>query len=161
MKKLLLFILFIISFMHATDAQWYYRTCGVPELSDLTRLEYECLWDRSTRNVNVGTITTTIGIVSAAASISIVVMAFNGSLDGGVVSPEFLDHMFVITALGAFICITVGSGIWITGVSRQKQLKKTPYYKNRKLGTLYIAPTISRNQFNNIYAFGLSVSLSF
>jgi hypothetical protein len=146
MKRTLLLIIFILSFLNAIDAQWYYRSCGVTDINNTTSEEFECLWKKATKNVRVGGIITAIGT-------SCFFIGFIGSSED-----EFLGTSIGI--VGLFIdCI--GIPIWIIGANRRSKLKKNPKYEDFILGSLNLSPVIGLNQINNSQYFGLSLSLNF
>jgi hypothetical protein len=163
MKKALMLVIVMFSAIYSADAQWYYKSCGVTDLNNITSEDFQCLQFKATRNVIGGAIVTGIGTTAIVGGVSMVqkvnmdtnsdmgeVIIGAGSIFGGV----FL--------IGAGIIIDLaGTALLMAGVSRHITLRKTPYFQNRSPSVLNIAPTINRDQFNNTYSLGLTASLRF
>ena len=147
MKKTLLFIIFITLFVNATNAQWYYRKCGVTDINNCTVEEFECLWSKSNNTVGAGIGMSIIGFGA--------IVVANGMTSG------FLDFTPAILGLTGFILVSVGIPVMITGTVRTGKLKKSVNYDNLNLGSLSLSPTINVNQFNNSQYYGLSISFNF
>ncbi len=123
-------IIFILSFLHATDAQWknpwyydtdvewkpwYYKACGVIDINNTTSEEFECLWNKSAKTFRGGAIATAIGTSSIIVSLII----FSGS--------SFYSDSFngaLILLIGGIIIDIIGIPNWIIGAVRKSQLKK-------------------------------------
>jgi hypothetical protein len=147
MKRTLLLIIFILSFLNAIDAQWYHRSCGVTDINNTTSEEFECLWKKATKNVRVGGIITTIGI-------SCLLIAYIGSED------EW-TYLGPIMIVGGLFIDLIGIPIWIIGANRRSKLKKNPKYEDFILGSLNLSPALGVNQFNGTHYVGMSLSLNF
>ena len=156
MKKTVLLIVFILSFVHAADAQWYERSCGVTDLNNLTSEEFDCLWKKSHNEVGGGILLTIIGTSTIVAGIFIPDTGL-GLYEGYV--NELGKQLFMI-AIGVAIDI-VGILIWERGAHRKSQLKKSPHYENLNLESLNISPAIGVNQSNNTYNYGVTLSFTF
>ena len=157
MKKALLLVSLIFSGLYAVDAQWSYKSCGVVDINECTSEEFECLWERATKNVRVGAITTGIGVAGIGTSILMVTLIMGAEIDSGPVSAIFTYLSFGAGIVG----VIIGPPIWITGAARKSKLRTNPHYEALNSLSFNLSPTINRNQFNNSYAFGLTASLSF
>ena len=150
MKKTVITIVFILSLINTTDAQWYYRKCSVIDLNNCTAEEFECLQSHSVILVITGAVVTTIGTVIIGSGV------------------HQLSEPGIAAAVGGAIAIILGSAIdaigitpIIVGAVRISQLKKIPNYDNLKTGSLNLSPAIRINQLNNNPYFGMSLSLNF
>ena len=148
MKKALIFSFIIFSAFYSADAQWYERTCGVPDLTSLTTQEFECLWANAAKTSRAGGIITGIGtsLIAVGVIISFGEYAFTG---------------VTLAMIGIVIDVFIGAPVWITGGGRKSELRETPFFETHNLQTLNIAPTINRNHFNNSYSVGFTASLKF
>ena len=156
MKKALLLIIFILTVLYSVDAQWYYKHCGVIDINNSTSEEFDCLWNKASRNSIGGAITTGIGIGAAGIGLIWGSYALRESY-----WYEWAAFLPISIMTAGLITLSVGLPIWITGAARKSNLRKNPHYNNLSFGTLKVAPTIKKNHFNNSYAFGLTASLSF
>ncbi len=150
MKRTLLLIIFILFFLNAADAQWYYRSCGVTDINNTTPEEFECLW-RKTTNIVIG------GAILTAIGTGFWIFAYireNYYFQVG-------DLSGIFTLPAGFIFNMAGISTIFIGVTRKIELTKTPSYDFMKLGSLNLSPAIGLNQFNGTHYFGLSLSLNF
>ena len=147
MKKVFLLLIVTFSVLYSADAQWYERSCGVTDLDSITTQEFECLWAKATVTARTGKIITGIGT-------SLIVVG--GIMVGG-------QYAFTGVTFGmiGIVIDLIGAPIWITGYNRKFNLRENPHYKNLNIGSLKVAPTISKNNFSNSYALGISATLSF
>ena len=163
MKKALLVFSVVFSFLYSADAQWYYKSCGVTDLNNITSEDFKCLQNKATRNVIGGAIVTGIGTTAIVGGVFMVQKANETGMDdmGEVIigAGSIFGGVFLI---GAGIIIDLaGTALLLAGVSRHITLRKTPYYQNRSPSVLNISPTINRDQFNNTYSLGLTTTLKF
>lgn len=154
MKKALLISVVILSLISSVDAQWYYRNCGVKDITNCSRAKFKCLWKNASNNVIGGTISTAIGTSSIVAGIIVA----SRDYAAGDIGPIFGG---IIITTGGIILDLVGITTCIVGAHRKSELRKNPHYDDLNLGTLNLSPTINRNYFNNSYSVGLTVILSF
>ncbi len=150
MKKTVLLIIFILSFLSATDAQWYNRSCGVIDINNTTSEEFECIWRKTTENIIVGAILTAIGTGF---------WVFIYIRENYYFKVGDLSGIFYIPA--GFIFNMAGISIIMIGVTRKIELTKTPGYDFMKLGSLNLSPVIGLNQYNGSHYLGMSLSLNF
>jgi len=150
MKKTVLLIIFILSFLSATDAQWYNRSCGVIDINNTTSEEFECLWENTTIIIIGGAILTAIGTGFWVLAYIREKYYFKvGDLSG------------IFTLPAGLIFNTAGMSTIMIGAIRRSELKRTPGYDFMKLGSLNLSPVIGINQFNNTHYLGVSLSLNF
>ena len=160
MKKLLLITLVILLYADATDAQWYYRQCGVANINECTAMEYECLMNKATKLSKTGKIGTGVSVllIAAAAGVGVYI---------GETTEDELEAIILILALEATVGVIASVGIltyvphWIIGAVRVNQVKKTPYHKSITPQSLKISPAIQINHFNSSPCLGMSLSLTF
>ncbi len=148
MKKVFLFLIVTFSVLYSADAQWYEKSCGVTDLDSITTQEFECLWAKATITARTGKIITGIGT-------SLIVVG--GIMVGG----QYAFTGVTFAMIGIVIDVFIGAPVWITGNNRKFNLRENPHYKNLNIGSLKVAPTISKNNFNNSYSVGFTASLKF
>ena len=154
MKKILIVLIVTFSGLYSVDAQWYYRTCGVTDINNCNLEEFECLWERSSKNARIGVITTSAGLVFVGT------LAIFGSLAfawGG----TFNNTMTFISFGGAVLGIFAGTPYLITWAVRRSKLKENTLYEALYQPNFRLYPTIIRNQFINTNSVGLTASLRF
>jgi len=152
MKRTLLLIIFILSFLSATDAQWYNRTCGVIDINNTTSEEFECLWNKSTNMVWAGATSSGVGI-------PFLVIGFV-TLNRVSIFSDAAGYAVLSVTIG-LIMELIGIPTLIAGIDRKSQLKKNPNYEILNLGSLNLSPVIGLNQFNGTHYLGMSLSLNF
>jgi len=154
LKRNLLLIILFLSLGCVINAQWYYRSCGVVDISNTTPDELECLWKKTKRTVIVGVILTGAGIITCAAGFGYYLQPI-GSYQGDY-DATLSNKMWVIGGVTAL----VGIPFWITGAIRIAKLRKTSHYDNLNLGSLNLSPALGVNQFNGTNYLGISLSLN-
>jgi len=155
MKKSVLLIIFILSFINATDAQWYKwhnRACGIMDINNCTAEEFACLWAFTTQEVRVGSILTGIG--TSGIVIGLLFLNFGS------------DDLNAGIGFALFGGIGIGLNLGgiptrIAGANRKSKLRVHPKYDILKYGSLKVSPTIGLNQFNNSYNYGVTLSFTF
>lgn len=148
-KRTLLLIIVVLSFLNATEAQWYKYSCSIEDINNTTPEQFECLWNKATKNVRGGIITTGVGAV----------IYF---LAGYLYKSNTIEYEGAVMIVGVgSITAIVGLSIWITGDVRKSKLKKTPGYNRMKLESMNLSPNIGINQYNGTQYFGVSLSLNF
>jgi len=152
MKRTLLLIIFILSFLSATDAQWYNRTCGVIDINNTTSEEFECLWNKSTNMVWAGATSSGVGI-------PFLVIGFV-TLNRVSIFSDAAGYAVLSVTIG-LIMELIGIPTLIAGIDRKSQLKKNPNYEILNSGSLNLSPVIGLNQFNGTHYLGMSLSLNF
>jgi hypothetical protein len=152
MKRTLLLILFLLSFLNNVDAQWYFKNCSVTDINNLTPEEFECLWNKSINMVRGGAITTAIGTPTIIISLILFRQYSLFSTEAGIA--------LLFCTIGTIMDL-IGIPILIAGIVRKSQLKETPYYQNLKLGSVNLSPKIGLNQYNGSHYFGMGLSLNF
>ena len=169
MRNLILLSLIILAFGVQTNAQWYYRNCGVAKLDSITSSEFECLWKKSTNKVVTGGVLTGIG---TSLFVGTLIVAANSNLDTG---PE---SEYTVVYIGAFAFVAgigifldyVGIPILIVGVSRKSKLRKLPNYDEFIIPEIVhgkddryisIAPEIATIYIDHSQFYGLSISFNF
>ena len=169
MRNLILLSLIILSFGIQTNAQWYYRNCGVANLDSITSSEFECLWKKSTNKVVTGGVLTGIG---TSLFVGTLIVAANSNLDPG---PE---SEYTVVYIGAFAFVGgigifldyIGIPILIVGVSRRSKLKKLSNYDEfimpdivhgKEEKYISIAPEIGTIYIDHSQFYGLSLSINF
>ncbi len=150
MKKALLLFFVLFSVLYSADAQWHYKTCGVTDMNNCTPVEFDCLWNKASKNAKVGAIATGVGTSLVAVG---GIILFWPVGDGGFIG--------VPIGMAGIIIDLVGIPIWITGGNRKSQLRKNPHYEAFNLRSLNISPSLNRNPFNHTYSFGLTASINF
>jgi hypothetical protein len=155
MKKALLLITIIVSFLYSADAQWNIKACGVTDIDNCTPEEFQCLWEKASKNFRGGKIATIVGSTCIVGGIIVYALAYTPSGDMG--------HVLIGGALviSGVIVDAIGIPKWKLGADRKAELKKHPHYDAQSFGTLNISPTIERNHLNSKYALGVTATLSF
>ena len=148
MKRTLLLIIFILSFLSATDAQWYNRSCGVTDINNLTPEELECLWGSATEEIRVGAILVVIGTSSVIVGTILVIV------DGGGARGTLLF-------LGGLTANIISIPVLLTGAKRASELEKISHYGALNSRSLNLSPVIGLNQFNGSHYLGMSLSFNF
>ena len=169
MKRALLLFSVILSIMNSADAQllsvlssananWSFRSCGVTDINNCTSEEFECLWEKATKNVRVGSIISGIGFVGIGSTVLLTTLSLGAEID---ISDPFWAGLVYLSIGTAIIGSILGLPIWITGASRKSNLRKNPHYEALNISSLNIYPSLYRNHFNNSYSLGVTATLSF
>ncbi len=154
MKKALLVFIVLFSVSYAADAQWQVKSCDVADIYNYSSEEFECLWERSSKNARIGVITTSVGLVFVGTLAIFGSLAFAG---GG----TFNNAMTFISFGGAVVGIFAGTPYLITWAVRRSRLKENPLYEALYQPSFNLSPTINKNHFNNSYSVGFTATLSF
>jgi hypothetical protein len=140
--------------LNTTNAQWYYRSCGVADLNNTTEEEFECLWNKAQRNVRSGTITTIIG--TSIMCVGLIVVNASVPTEGELFA-EGDAYGILILAVGIIIN-AIGIPILITGTNRRSKLRKSPFYEKLNLESMNLSPNIGIDQFTGTNYYGMSIS---
>ena len=155
MKRTLLLIIFILSFLSATDAQWYYQDVVVKDMSGFTIAQLNSEMDRAMKLKSTGKTLTIVG--TSAMVIGLMwLSAYLSSWE----SSAAKDYAITVLLFGGFILDAIGIPRWIIG-HRTSKLSSVPNYDNLNLGSLNLSPVIGLNQFNGSHYLGMSLSLNF
>jgi len=155
MKKALLLITIIVSFLYSADAQWHLKACSVADIDNCTPEEFQCLWEKASKNVRGGKIATIVGSSCIVGGIVVTALGYTPSGDMG----HFLLGGFLI--ISGVIVDAIGIPTWKLGADRKAMLKEHPHYNAQSFGALNITPSIERIHFNSKYSLGVTASLSF
>ena len=154
MKKAVVSVLFVFSFLCSTNCQWYYKSCGVSDINNTTLDEFECLWNKSNNIAKVGRTTCVVGTAFMVAG-GITMIAADPCCSSGAV----LLGYFAVLGGGAINIL--GAPIWIIGTKRKSELKESKHFDKVALETIRLTPVIQRNQLNNSHTFGITAAISF
>ena len=154
-------IIFILSFVNAVNAQyenkWYYRHCDVIDINNCTPEEFECMWNKATKNVRTGAILTGVGTPLTISGAIFIFLYSNGIYNGS----DGLTWVLIVGGIVGVVFNLVGIPILATGINQKSKLKKTTYYDILMSGSLNIQPTIRLNKIHDSPYLGLSISLNF
>jgi hypothetical protein len=163
MKKALMLVIVMFSAIYSADAQWYYKSCGVTDLNNITSEDFQCLNKMATKKVTAGAISMVVGttaIIGGSLLFQNANMDTNSDMGEVIIGAGSIFGGVYLIGAGIIIDL-VGTALLLSGVNRHITLRKTPYYQNRSPSVLNISPTINRDQFNNTYSLGLTASLRF
>jgi hypothetical protein len=153
MKKAILAIMLSVLLVNMIPAQWYERKCGVIDLDNCSDTEYECMWNRATKVVRTGAITTIIGTTSIIAGILVL---NDASMD--IVSTIFIGGFGTI---GGIMLDCIGIPVWITGGVRRSQLRNVPGHGGQGPLSLSLSPSFQVNRLSNSHCLSMGVTLHF
>jgi hypothetical protein len=157
MKNLLLVIVCALLLHSSANAQWYERSCGVPDLESASPDEFACMWNRADAIVQFGMKTCGIGTgIAVMGGVAMFVSSGPGY--------ESSSGYSMIGALG-LVCglatVTASIPIWTVGASRKSRLSDSPHYPGDHAASIQILPMFRNNDLNRQGCVGLSASLSF
>jgi hypothetical protein len=155
MKNMILALVICLISTPYSNAQWYFRSCGVIDITNTTPDELECIWKKTNRTFIVGAIITGVGILTCAAGFGYAVQSI-GSYQG-----DYLATIAYKLWIFAGATTVIGIPILITGTVRKSQLRKIPHYINLKSGALNLTPLIGLNEFSDTHYLGMGLSLRF
>lgn len=153
MKRNVLILLVILFSLNIIDAQWYQRKCGVTDINNCTEDQYVCLWNKSTKLIRTGGITTAIGTTGIIAG----VLAINDE------SMDIVGTIFIggFGLAGGIILDCIGIPVFMTGAVRRSSLRNIPGYTGPVSGSLRITPSFQINQLYNTRCLSMGVTLHF
>ena len=155
MKKTVFLIIFILSFINATEGQGYYQDVVVKDMSGFTIAQLNSEMDRAMKLKSTGRTLTVVG--TSGMSIGLMVLYYQ------MVWEEYsaaYDYVIAVLVFGGLILDLIGIPLWIIG-HRTSKLSSVPNFDYLNMAYLNVSPKIGINQFNNSQYFGLSLSLNF
>lgn len=153
-KGAILSFVFIFSVFCSANCQWYYKSCGVSDINNVTKDEFDCLWKNANKIVKVGRTTCAVGTAFMIAG-GITMLATDPCCSSGQTLLGFY------TVIGGTAINIVGLPIWLVGAKRKSKLKASRHFNNQGLGTIRLTPIIQGNHFNSSHTFGITATISF
>ena len=156
MKKTVFLIIFILSFINATEGQGYYQDVVVKDMSGFTIAQLNSEMDRAMKLKSTGRTLTVVG----TSGMFIGLMALSYYLMVWEEYPAAIDYAIAVLLFGGFILDAIGIPLWIIG-HRTSKLSSVPNFDDLNMAYLNVSPKIGINQFNGTHYLGMSLSLNF
>jgi len=120
MKKIFIVVLMFLFTLNA-PAQWYNRTYGVNQLTELSETQLNLALQQANRNVNTGRILTGAGVGAEVIGIALMYSGFC-IFD---CSPAEIAraNTGAVLFLAGFVCMGVGIPIWVVNAGRRNKLE--------------------------------------